>query len=188
MVALTAHAGGADEKLTRVADVPRDLPLVERVVARLVVLDVSGRVLLLHTKDPTYPELGTWWELPGGGVEADESYVDAAIRELHEESGIVVTPSQITPSTWQRDASFRYRGRRYLNHESVMKVQLDQPGPDIDGSHRVDFEDEDYFGYRWWTVPELAGSTETFYPRRLPNLLPRFIQGHQIQEPFELWS
>jgi hypothetical protein len=21
-----------------------------------------------NTRDPTYPELGTWWELPGGGV------------------------------------------------------------------------------------------------------------------------
>ena len=157
-------------------------------MVRLVVLDVSGRVLLLHTQDPTYPELGTWWELPGGGVEDGESYVDAAVRELHEETGIVVVPSQIAPSTWGRDASFRYRGRRYVNHEVVMKVQLDQPGPDIDGSHRVDFEDEDYFDYRWWPLPEVADSKDTFYPRRLPDLLPRFVRGDDIDEPFELWS
>jgi 8-oxo-dGTP pyrophosphatase MutT (NUDIX family) len=171
-----------------VADIPDDLPLVERVVARLVVLDMNSRVLLLHTQDPTYPELGTWWELPGGGVEDGESYVDAAFRELHEESGIVVDPGQISPSTWRRDASFRYRGRRYLNHESVLTVQLDQPGPDVDGSHRVDFEGEDYFGYRWWTLTEVAESTDTFYPRRLPDLLPRFLRGDEIEDSFELWS
>jgi 8-oxo-dGTP pyrophosphatase MutT (NUDIX family) len=39
-------------------------------------------VLLFHTHDPTYPELGEWWELPGGGI---------AVRELREETGIAAS-------------------------------------------------------------------------------------------------
>src|SRR5262245_28077373 len=34
---------------------PDDLPLVERIVVRLVVLDAAHHVLLFHTRDPTYP-------------------------------------------------------------------------------------------------------------------------------------
>ena len=50
------------------------------------------------------------------------------------------------------------------------------------------FEDEDYFGFRWWPVAEVARSTERFYPGRLPTLLEAFLAGEQIDEPFEHWS
>ncbi|MGI8823407.1 MAG: NUDIX hydrolase [Acidimicrobiia bacterium] len=169
-------------------ELPGDLPIVERTVVRAVVLDAHGRVLLFHTHDPTYPELGTWWELPGGGVEPGETYADTAVRELREETGIVLSPDRIGQPTWRRDASFRYRGARRLQHEAVVAVNLPDPGPAVDGSQRVDFEDEDYVGFRWWTVAEITGSGERFYPGRLPTLLPAFLAGDEIVEPFELWS
>lgn len=169
-------------------EVPHDLPVVERTAVRLVVLDADDRLLLFHTRDPTYPELGTWWELPGGGMEADETYLDTAVRELREEAGIVVTRDRVGPPTWRRDASFRYRGERRLQHETVIAVRLLGLRPAVDGSHRVGFEEEDYFGFRWWKITEVVGSSEHFYPGRLPALLPRFLAGDQIEEPFELWS
>jgi len=54
-------------------DLPGDLPIVERRVVRLVVLDELERLLLFHTRDGAHPELGTWWELPGGGIDPDET-------------------------------------------------------------------------------------------------------------------
>lgn len=165
-----------------------DLPVVERDVVRVVVRDVAGRVLLFHTKDPTYPELGTWWELPGGGLEAGESHADAAVRELMEETGIRLDPARVGAPTWRRDATYRYRGERRLQHERVLEARLTVPGPDVDGSGRVGFEDEDYIGYRWWPVDEVTGSRERFYPGRLPELLPAFLTGERVDEPFELWS
>ncbi|MGH9055214.1 MAG: NUDIX hydrolase [Acidimicrobiales bacterium] len=167
---------------------PDDLPVVERDVVRSVVLDVRARVLLFHARDLTYPELGCWWELPGGGIQVGETYLDTAVRELREESGITTWPEQVAPPTWRREATFRYRGRRLRQHEQVVKVRLDVPGPPIDGSQRVDFEDEDYFGFRWWPTTEVIGSTERFYPGRLPTLLPPFLAGEEIEEPFEAWS
>jgi hypothetical protein len=61
-------------------------------------------------------------------------------------------------------------------------------GPAVDGSQRVDFENEDYFGFRWWLISEIVGSGDRFYPGRLPTLLPAFLAGEQIEEPFEVWS
>ncbi len=52
-------------------------------------LDAQDMVLLFQTHDPDHPSLGRWWELPGGGIDPGESYLDAAIRELHEKTGIV---------------------------------------------------------------------------------------------------
>jgi 8-oxo-dGTP pyrophosphatase MutT (NUDIX family) len=167
---------------------PDDLPVRERTVVRTVVVDSSDRVLLFHTHDVVRPEVGTWWELPGGGAEPGETYVDTAIRELHEETGILVQPSQVGPPTWRRTATFKHRTTRNLNHETIALVRLPTPGPAVDESGRLDYELEDYFDYRWWPIPELLASEARFYPGRLPELLPALLAGSPVDEPFEFWS
>lgn len=165
-----------------------DLPIIERSAVRLVVLDTNDRLLLFHTHDPEHPDLGTWWELPGGGMDPGETYVDTAIRELREETGIVAARSQLGPPTWRRRASFRHRRTRHLQDEVIVTVRLPTPGPLLDESDRLDYEKEDYFGFRWWPVPEVIDSRERFYPGRLPVLLGPFLAGEEIDEPFEMWS
>jgi 8-oxo-dGTP pyrophosphatase MutT (NUDIX family) len=145
-------------------------------------------MLLFHTHDPDHPDLGTWWELPGGGIDPGETYLDAAIRELREETGIVAEDSQFGPPTWRRRASFRHRQRRHLQDEVIVTLRLHIPGPDVDEAHRLDYERDDYFGFRWWPRPEVLSSKERFYPGQLPPLLDAFLRGEQINEPFELWS
>lgn len=161
---------------------------VERDAVRLVVLDADDRILLFHVRDATYPEQGASWELPGGGIDPGETYVDTAIRELHEETGLRVTPEQVGEPHWRRDVTFRLHGERRLQHEQVLTVRLPSRQPKIDGAQRVGFEDEDFFGFRWWSVEDIAGSAERFYPGRLPALLQRFLAGEEIDEPFENWS
>jgi 8-oxo-dGTP pyrophosphatase MutT (NUDIX family) len=172
----------------RLWELPDDLPLVERSVVRLVVLDTADQVLLFHTRDPTYPDLGDWWELPGGGIEAGETYLEAAIRELHEETGIDADPVQVGAPTWRRHATFRYRGERRLQHEAVVTVHLATAAPSVSGALRVGYENEDYFDYRWWPVAEITESVERFYPSRLPELVRAHLDGQHIDEPYEVWS
>ncbi|MEU6075094.1 NUDIX domain-containing protein [Micromonospora sp. NPDC047074] len=169
-------------------ELPRDLPVLERTAVRLVVLDADDRLLLFHTRDPDHPRLGTWWELPGGGTDPGETYLDTAVRELREETGIVVATGQIGPPTWRRRASFVHRQRRHLQDEVVVTVRLAGPGPDVDEAERLDYEREDYFGFRWWPLREVTTSDDRFYPGRLPELLTPFLAGAEIDEPFELWS
>jgi 8-oxo-dGTP pyrophosphatase MutT (NUDIX family) len=169
-------------------ELPDDLPVVERNAVRLVVLGIDDRILLFHTRDPTYPELGTWWELPGGGIDPGETYADTAARELAEEAGIEVGSDQIGRPTWRRTATFRFRGQRRLQHEQVLVVRLRERGPAVDGSGRVDFEGEDYFGFRWWPVTAVVASRQRFYPGRLPEFLPFVLAGEPVDEPFEVWS
>ena len=56
---------------------------------RGVVLDAEGKVFLIHH---TYV---TGWQLPGGGVEAGETVLDALKRELMEEGRIEVVAEPV---------------------------------------------------------------------------------------------
>ncbi len=169
-------------------ELPRDLPIVERDAVRMVVRDCEDRILLFHTHDMTAPELGQWWELPGGGIDEGETWLLAALRELREETGILAVAAQVGPPAWRRTASFRYRRGRRLQHEVVVMVKLDGAGPVIDETGRLAYEREDYFDARWWPIAEVVASQDRFYPGRLPALLSPFLAGEEIDEPFELWS
>lgn len=155
---------------------------------RIVVLDGNDAVLLFHTRDVANPDRDTWGQLPGGGIEQSESWRDAAVRELREETGIVAHPSQIGEATWRRLATFRTRRVRHLHNERVVAIRLDAEAPDLDESGHLDYEREDYFGHRWWPMSAIVGSAERFYPGRLPQLLLPLLQGEEIDGPFERWS
>ena len=62
----------------------------KRPSARLLILDPTNHLLLFRFEHKTGPLAGqVFWATPGGGLEGDESLSEAAIRELHEETGIV---------------------------------------------------------------------------------------------------
>jgi 8-oxo-dGTP pyrophosphatase MutT (NUDIX family) len=160
---------------------------LERNAVRVVLTDASGRVLLFHALTPEETPDG-WWELPGGGIDPGESYLEAAVREIREETGLVLDPAQVGRPTWRRDTTWRSRGKRRLQHEVVVlaRVAADQPAI-VDGG-RTPEELQDYVTARWWQVPEITCSRVRFYPASLPGLLPRFLAGEDIDEPFERWN
>src|SRR5437764_10353466 len=68
---------------------------------RTVVIDADSRVLLVrHTYAPG-------WLLPGGGVERGETLAESAIRELHEEAGIIAEQPPRLHGIFLNDAQFR---------------------------------------------------------------------------------
>ncbi|WP_183484756.1 NUDIX hydrolase [Mitsuaria sp. BK037] len=137
--------------------------------ARLLVLDPEGHVLLFRFVHKTGPMAGQdFWATPGGGVEDGESFAEAAIRELREETGIVVR--EIGPAIASRDFELLLPdGERVWAQERFFVVRVADRRLSREGWTAL--EQEVMADHRWWSAEELASTTETVWPERLADLL-----------------
>ena len=55
-----------------------------------VVIDENGRTLVIQRRDNGH------WEPPGGVLERDESIIEGLLREVREETGLIVEPLALT--------------------------------------------------------------------------------------------
>lgn len=161
---------------------------IVRHAVRVALFDARQQVLMLSTKDDSNSAFGLSWELPGGGMVAGETVVEAAIRELREETGIILSVSDIGAPLWHRDVLFTYRGERRLQREAICVAHIATAEPFVDSSGREFFEREDHQLYRWWTAEEMRTSSARFYPRKLPDYVAPLMSGSSITDPFETWE
>ena len=162
--------------------------MIRRNAVRLIVLDPEDEILLFQIREPMHPEQGTCWELPGGGIDTGETYIEAAVRELYEETGLRAKADDIGAPSWHRCVTFQHAGERRLQDEIVVTVRVDASAPSIDETKQLADELETFLGFRWWSVSEIEGSSARFYPGKLQTYVRRVLDGEQIEEPFEYFS
>jgi 8-oxo-dGTP pyrophosphatase MutT (NUDIX family) len=159
--------------------------VLRRRAARVVLLDDAARVLLLAARDPADARKGSWWEIPGGGIDGAEDSADAARRELFEETGI--RDVEIGPCVWTQHARFTFAGWRFDQHEHVhvgwcggIDLTALRPG----GLEA--FEAMAFSGPRWWELEDLLASDDTVLPVRLREFLPDLVAGRLPDAPLDI--
>ena len=78
--------------------------------ARSIIIH-EGRVAMIHSLKYDY------YKFPGGGIEGDESPVDALIRETREEAGLIIVPDTV------REYGYVHRQQRSDSDETEIFIQ-----------------------------------------------------------------
>jgi dihydroneopterin aldolase len=118
--------------------------------AAAVIVDSEGRVLLVRH---TYGRLN--WELPGGLSEPGESFVETALRELREETGLRGVPERLTGIYYDPDEDA---------HHLVFRCAV------VDGAAPAPSSPE-ISDCAWFAADALPHPTSDFTARRIQDAL-----------------
>jgi 8-oxo-dGTP pyrophosphatase MutT (NUDIX family) len=146
-----------------------------RLAGRVIAIDPAGRVLLFHYDDP--PPKGDHWTTPGGGVEGDEDFYQAAGREVVEETGwtdVAIAPAEVLVDVNVQWSGSRGELVRQHDHYFIGRVPDERrPLGDVAAMHVSD----GISGHRWWTLAELDATDEHIYPEELADLVRTELGG-----------
>jgi 8-oxo-dGTP pyrophosphatase MutT (NUDIX family) len=153
---------------------PGEVVPTPRVGARVILLDASDRVLLIHEQFDSYDTRLIHWLTPGGGVEHGEELPLAAARELYEETGIeiVLPPGSEAVLTTRRLWNWRELWFDQVDHFFLARVA---DGIEVVPRGLTDVEQQTLLGHRWWDLAELRETDETLLPPELPVVLAEIL-------------
>lgn len=152
-------------------------PGQHRETARVILCKPTGEVFLLKTHFD--PEIGLppRWITPGGGIDAGESVIQAALRELAEETGLSVPQEALGEMLWKAEGRWNWADGQ--NHHTFSDhfylLQVDHF--ELDDSGWTQDERRDVVEHRWWNLAELRESGELVSPPGLVDFLAEHLLG-----------
>jgi 8-oxo-dGTP pyrophosphatase MutT (NUDIX family) len=147
--------------------------IVSRPAVRIICLDIDGRVLLLNWLDPF--DGASIWEPPGGGIDPGETPLQAAHRELVEETGL--DPWAIRPTPIDVDRDLTWNGRRFVGSEPFFLAHYAISRPELDQAGLQPDETVNLRGHVWVTPDAFATLDGRLEPPNLAAVVSRLTTG-----------
>jgi len=133
------------------------------------VLDPSGCLLLFCFEHKRGAVAGhAFWAAPGGGLEPCETFAEAAIRELKEETGIHVD-SVGDPVARREFVMTMPDGEQVVADEQFFVVLVKEQRVLRDQWTLLELEV--MAEHKWWTAAALRATQDTVWPNDLPEML-----------------
>jgi 8-oxo-dGTP pyrophosphatase MutT (NUDIX family) len=145
-----------------------DRPRITRRAVRVILTDTAARILLIRDTDLGLDPVVHWWITPGGGVDTGESDLDAAVRELREETGLHVAAADLDGPLLIREVVHGYSDKVVDQTEVFFHIRV--PAFEVDTRGHTEQEQLTVAEIRWWTRDELRKTRDDVWPRDLDQV------------------
>lgn len=143
-----------------------------REAARVLVWNQNGELLLILTHWDPGTGLPPRWLTPGGGIDAGETTLQAAVRELREETGVQLEPELLGAIVHEIEFKMDWvTGDYETGHHSFYELRVHTDQFVIDPTDWTDDEYRDVIEMRWWNLQDLLNSDERIGPPGLREYL-----------------
>jgi 8-oxo-dGTP pyrophosphatase MutT (NUDIX family) len=139
-----------------------------RLTARVLPVSPTGEVLLLQDQDPARPGVLRWGTV-GGAVDPGESLVDAALRELLEETGITASARALTEPVHRGTYRFSWGGWSFVSDTTFFAMPLPRD-TQVTFEHLEASEVGNLVAAGWWDAGALAMDGTAVEPD-LPDIM-----------------
>jgi len=145
--------------------------LLFREAARVILLDEDDRVLLIRGHDVDQPER-SWWFTVGGGIDDGEDPLSAALREVREETGIVLDAAQLVGPVFTRSAIFDFFLEHCRQDETIYLARVPAASfGAVDRAGWTELEHDVIDELRWWSLDDLDRVEIEVFPESLVALV-----------------
>jgi len=141
-----------------------------RRAARVILLDHDDHVLLVHAFDPARPEERYWYSL-GGGIDEGETSREAALRELHEEVGLVLVPDRLVGPLGSDRVVFEFDGITIDQEQEFFGARVDRFEPEAVAWEETEVRST--VAIEWMPLHGIPTMDETVYPPQLLDIVER---------------
>ena len=146
-------------------------PGQHRETARILLTNPAGQFFLLLTHFDPEVGLPPRWITTGGGIDDGETPIEAAARELREETGILVSQEALGEKLGE--IAGRWDWGDGVNHHTYKDhfYKLTVDDFELDDSGWTEDERRDVLEYRWRSLAELIETGEQIAPHGLADLI-----------------
>jgi 8-oxo-dGTP diphosphatase len=150
-----------------------------RRTARVWVFDGAGRVLLIRCVVMRAEGEFCFWLTPGGEIEAGETELEAAARELREELGLEVP---VTGPVYSEANRFEHQGEMRDNVDFFFVAQCAVDAPRLGGltAEEIAVMRE----IRWWSAEEIEAAVvegnDRFFPSDVRKRVRQFGERARV--------